>query len=151
MYGASLTAQGLTCGGGGGGCAFPVSAEGDVTPFQAMTTALAATVGTGNIAGVAGAIALGGPGAVFWMWVSALLGMATKYAEVVLAIRFREKNARGEWVVGGDVHRPLGPVPAGAGADEIDDWQRTSWHSSPTLTPMRRPQVPSARSADPCR
>ncbi|NLF26755.1 MAG: sodium:alanine symporter family protein [Clostridiales bacterium] len=78
----------------------PARAPGDVTPFQAMTTALAATVGTGNIAGVAGAIALGGPGAVFWMWVSAVLGMATKYAEVVLAIRFREKNARGEWVGG---------------------------------------------------
>jgi AGCS family alanine or glycine:cation symporter len=78
----------------------PARAPGDVTPFQAMTTELAATVGTGNIAGVSGAIALGGPGAVFWMWVSALLGMATKYAEVVLAIRFRQKNARGEWVGG---------------------------------------------------
>ena len=64
---------------------------GEVTPLQAMTTALAATVGTGNIAGVAGAIALGGPGAVFWMWISALLGMATKYAEVALAVRFRER------------------------------------------------------------
>lgn len=59
-----------------------------VSPFQAVCTALAATVGTGNIAGVAGAIALGGPGAVFWMWVSAFLGMATKYAEVVLAMRY---------------------------------------------------------------
>jgi len=74
--------------------------KGAVTPFQAMTTALAATVGTGNIAGVAGAIALGGPGAVFWMWVSALFGMATKYAEVVLSVRYRERNEKGDWVGG---------------------------------------------------
>lgn len=73
---------------------------GAMTPFQAMCTALASTVGTGNIAGVAGAIALGGPGAIFWMWVSALLGMATKYAEITLAIRFRERNERGDWVGG---------------------------------------------------
>ncbi|MFR5600974.1 MAG: alanine/glycine:cation symporter family protein, partial [Lachnospiraceae bacterium] len=74
--------------------------KGSVTPFQAVCTALAGTVGTGNIAGVAGAIALGGPGAVFWMWVSALLGMCTKFAEVTLAVRFREKNAHGDWVGG---------------------------------------------------
>lgn len=74
--------------------------KGEVTPFQAVTTALAATVGTGNIAGVTGAIAVGGPGAVFWMWVSALFGMMTKFAEVVLAVRFRERNAKGDWVGG---------------------------------------------------
>ena len=74
--------------------------KGEVTPFQAMTTALAATVGTGNIAGVTGAIAVGGPGAVFWMWISALFGMVTKYAEVVLAVRFRERNAKGDYVGG---------------------------------------------------
>ena len=74
--------------------------EGEVTPFQALATALAATVGTGNIAGVTGAIAIGGPGAVFWMWVSALFGMVTKYAEVVLAVRYRERNAKGDWVGG---------------------------------------------------
>ena len=74
--------------------------KGEVTPFQAMTTALAATVGTGNIAGVTGAIAVGGPGAVFWMWVSALFGMCTKYAEVVLAVRYRERNEKGDWVGG---------------------------------------------------
>ena len=74
--------------------------DGEVTPFQAVTTALAATVGTGNIAGVTGAIALGGPGAVFWMWISALFGMVTKYAEVVLAIRYRERNEKGDWVGG---------------------------------------------------
>lgn len=76
------------------------AADGAVTPFQAVCTALAATVGTGNIAGVAGAIALGGPGAVFWMWCSALLGMCTKFAEVTLAVHFREKNAHGDWVGG---------------------------------------------------
>ena len=76
------------------------AADGSVTPFQAVCTALAATVGTGNIAGVAGAVALGGPGAVFWMWCSALLGMCTKFAEVTLAVHFREKNKSGEWVGG---------------------------------------------------
>jgi len=74
--------------------------DGEVTPFQALATALAATVGTGNIAGVTGAIAVGGPGAVFWMWLSALFGMVTKYAEVVLAVRYRERNAKGDWVGG---------------------------------------------------
>lgn len=76
------------------------ASDGALTPFQAVCTALAATVGTGNIAGVAGAIAIGGPGAVFWMWVSALLGMCTKFAEVTLAVYFREKNANGDWVGG---------------------------------------------------
>ena len=66
------------------------ASDGSITPFQAVCTALAATVGTGNIAGVAGAIAIGGPGAVFWMWISALLGMCTKFAEVTLAVHFRE-------------------------------------------------------------
>ncbi len=74
--------------------------KGEVTPFQAMTTALAATVGTGNIAGVTGAIAVGGPGAVFWMWVSAIFGMVTKYSEVVLAVRYRERNEKGDYVGG---------------------------------------------------
>lgn len=63
--------------------------QGDITPFQALTTALSATIGTGNIAGVATAIFLGGPGAVFWMWICAIFGMATKYAEAVLAVKFR--------------------------------------------------------------
>lgn len=76
------------------------SEDGSITPFQAVCTALAATVGTGNIAGVAGAIALGGPGAVFWMWISAILGMCTKFAEVTLAVKFREKNAQGDYVGG---------------------------------------------------
>ncbi len=74
--------------------------KGTMTPFQAVCTALSATVGTGNIAGVAGAIAIGGPGAVFWMWVSAFLGMCTKFSEVVLAVHYRERNEQGEWVGG---------------------------------------------------
>ena len=79
------------------------AAKGALTPFQAVCTALAATVGTGNIAGVAGAIAIGGPGAVFWMWISALLGMCTKFAEVVLAVHFRERNEHGD-LVGGPMY-----------------------------------------------
>ncbi len=71
-----------------------------VSPFQAVSTALAGTIGTGSIAGIATAITLGGPGAVFWMWVSAFLGMATKYSEIVLSVKFREKNKEGRWVSG---------------------------------------------------
>jgi len=69
--------------------------EGDISPFNALMTALSATVGTGNIVGVAGAIAIGGPGAVFWMWITALVGMATKYSEAVLAVKYREIDSRG--------------------------------------------------------
>ena len=79
------------------------ASDGTITPFQAVCTALAATVGTGNIAGVAGAIAIGGPGAVFWMWVSAILGMCTKFSEVTLAVYYREKNAEGD-LVGGPMY-----------------------------------------------
>ena len=79
------------------------ASDGAMTPFQSVCTALAATVGTGNIAGVAGAIAIGGPGAVFWMWCSALLGMCTKFAEVTLAVHFRERNKNGE-LVGGPMY-----------------------------------------------
>jgi AGCS family alanine or glycine:cation symporter len=75
-------------------------APGEITPYAALMTALAATVGTGNIAGVATAIAIGGPGAVFWMWMTALVGMATKYAEVLLAVHYRETDDRGEQVGG---------------------------------------------------
>ena len=74
--------------------------SGEISPFQALMTCLAATVGTGNIAGVATAIFLGGPGALFWMWCTALVGMATKYSEVVLAVHYREKDERGEHVGG---------------------------------------------------
>lgn len=79
------------------------ASDGALTPFQAVCTALAATVGTGNIAGVAGAIAIGGPGAVFWMWISAFLGMCTKFSEVTLAVHFHERNAQGD-LVGGPMY-----------------------------------------------
>ena len=71
--------------------------KGSISPFQALCTALAATVGTGNIAGVAAAICIGGAGAVFWMWVAAFFGMMTNYAENVLGIYYRRKNENGEW------------------------------------------------------
>ena len=74
--------------------------KGSVTPFQAVTTALAGTIGTGSIAGLATALVMGGPGAVFWMWVSALLGMITKYAEIVLALKYRERNDDGSYAGG---------------------------------------------------
>ncbi len=76
------------------------SQSGTLTPIQALTTALAGTVGTGNIAGVAGAISLGGPGAIFWMWIAALFGMCTKYAEIILAVHYREVNDKGDFVGG---------------------------------------------------
>ena len=79
------------------------ASDGALTPFPAVCTALAATVGTGNVAGVAGAIAIGGPGAVFWMWISAILGMCTKFSEVTLAVHFRETNEKGE-LVGGPMY-----------------------------------------------
>ena len=71
-----------------------------VSPFQAVATAMAGTIGTGSIAGLATAIVSGGPGAVFWMWISALLGMLTKYSEIVLSLHYREKNEEGQWVGG---------------------------------------------------
>ena len=74
--------------------------KGDISPFNALMTSLAATIGTGNIAGVATAIFLGGPGAIFWMWLTALVGMATKYAEAVLAVKYREVDERGAYVGG---------------------------------------------------
>ncbi|MDX1654876.1 MAG: sodium:alanine symporter family protein [Candidatus Competibacteraceae bacterium] len=85
--------------------------EGDISPFNALMTALSATVGTGNIAGVATAIFLGGPGAVFWMWLTALVGMATKYGEAVLAVRYREKDELGNYVGG-----PMYYIKNGLGA-----------------------------------
>jgi len=86
-------------------------AQGDITPFAALMTALAATVGTGNIVGVAAALLIGGPGALFWMWITALVGMATKYSEVVLAVHFREKDANGQMVGG-----PMYAIKNGLGA-----------------------------------
>lgn len=84
----------------GGRKATEAESDGEIPPFQALMTALAATVGTGNIAGVATAVFLGGPGALFWMWLTALVGMATKYSEAVLAVRFREVDERGSHVGG---------------------------------------------------
>jgi AGCS family alanine or glycine:cation symporter len=91
---------------------------GEVSPFAALMTCLAATIGVGNIAGVATAIALGGPGAVFWMWMTALVGMATKYAEVVLAVHYREQDADGRFVGGPmyAIRNGLGPRWAWLGA-----------------------------------
>ncbi|WP_404459475.1 alanine/glycine:cation symporter family protein [Oceanobacillus kapialis] len=77
--------------------------QGDISHYQALTTAMAATVGTGNIVGVATAVVLGGPGAVLWMWVTALLGMATKYAEAILAVKYRVVNSKGE-ISGGPMY-----------------------------------------------
>lgn len=82
-----------------------------VSPYRALCTALAATVGTGNLAGVAGAIAIGGPGSIFWMWICGIFGMVTKFAEATLAVRYRERNSTGEWV-GGPMYmicRGMGP------------------------------------------
>ncbi len=84
---------------------------GTVSPYQALCTALAATVGTGNIAGVAGAIAIGGPGAIFWMWLGAFFGMVTKFAEAALAVQYRQRNADGEFVGG-----PMYMIQNGLGA-----------------------------------
>ena len=83
---------------------------GGVSPFRALCTALAATVGTGNLAGVAGALTIGGPGAIFWMWICGFLGMALKFAEATLAVRFREQTESGEWV-GGPMHMIRNGLP----------------------------------------
>ncbi len=86
-------------------------APGEISPYAALMTALAATVGTGNIAGVATAIAIGGPGALFWMWMTALVGMATKYSEVLLAVHYRETDDHGEQIGG-----PMYAIKNGLGA-----------------------------------
>ena len=88
-----------------------VSGDGEISPFNALMTAMSATVGTGNIAGVATAIFIGGPGAIFWMWITALVGMATKYSEALLAVKYRETNANGQYVGG-----PMYYIKNGLGA-----------------------------------
>ena len=90
---------------------FQPKTESGVSSFQAVCTALAATVGTGNLAGVAGALTIGGPGAIFWMWICGLLGMVIKFAEATLAVRYRVKNDRGEWV-GGPMYMIRQGLPA---------------------------------------
>lgn len=92
--------------------------EGDITPFQALMTAMSATVGTGNIAGVATAIFIGGPGAVFWMWITALFGMATKFGEAVLAVKYREVKPNGDYAGG-----PMYYIKNGLG----DRWKWLAW------------------------
>jgi AGCS family alanine or glycine:cation symporter len=87
------------------------SGEGEISPFNALMTALSSTVGTGNIVGVATAIALGGPGALFWMWCAAVIGLATKYAEAVLAVHYRETDQLGKKVGG-----PMYYIKNGLGA-----------------------------------
>ena len=110
------------------------ASDGALTPFQAVCTALAATVGTGNVAGVAGAIAIGGPGAVFWMWISALLGMCTKFSEVTLAVHFHERNANGD-LVGGPMYY-------------IKNGLKKHWHWQPLPTGSGRPLLlPSGNSS----
>jgi AGCS family alanine or glycine:cation symporter len=89
-------------------------AEGDISHFQALMTALAATVGTGNIAGVAAAIATGGPGALFWMWITGLVGMATKYSEAALGVRYRIVDERGQ-MAGGPMYYLSRGIPGGTG------------------------------------
>ena len=89
--------------------------EGDISHFQALMTALAATVGTGNIVGVATAIALGGPGALFWMWMTGLVGMATKFSEALLSVKFRTTDERGEQAGGPMYYLANGVKPAGLG------------------------------------
>ena len=86
--------------------------HGSVSPFRALCTALAATVGTGNLAGVAGAIAIGGPGAIFWMWICGFLGMVIKFAEATLAVHFRQKSPSGEWI-GGPMYMIRNGLPRG--------------------------------------
>ena len=130
---------------------------GDISPFQALMTALAATVGTGNIAGVATAIHFGGPGAVFWMWVIAAFGMATKFSEAVLAVRFREVDDRGHYV-GGPMYyiqNGLGPrwrwlalafaLFGAIAASASATWSRPipSPTSSPPISPYRPGPVSS--------
>ncbi len=88
--------------------------KGGVSPLQALSTALAATVGTGNIVGVSVALEQGGPGAIFWMWISALIGMMTKFSEVTLAVAYREKNKRGEWKGG-----PMYYIDKGIGSEKL--------------------------------
>ncbi len=117
--------------------------KGEIAPFHALMTALAATIGTGNIAGVATAIFLGGPGAVFWMWMTALVGMATKFAEAVLAVRYREVDENGKYVGGPMYYIKNGLGPRWAwlgGCSRSSPGSRVSvsaiWYR-PTLLPPR--------------
>ena len=121
--------------------------EGEVTPFQALTTALAATVGTGNIAGITTAVTLGGAGSIFWLWVSALLGMATKYSEVLLSVKFRERNAQGDWVARTGSGWASCSVSSAASPPLVSATP-CRWATSPTpSTPRSRPLFPPPQRA----
>lgn len=98
------------------------SAEGDITPFQALMTSLSATIGTGNIAGVATAIASGGPGAVFWMWVTGAVGGSTKFGEAVLSVKYRITNEAGEQSGG-----PMYYIRRGMGERFGGNWAWLGW------------------------
>ncbi len=119
------------------------TAHGAITPLQAVTTALAATVGTGNIVGTSQAIAMGGYGAVFWLWMAALLGMVIKYSEVLMAVKYRERDARGDWG-----RRPMYYIKtawaiSGSGSPGRSAcWRRSRRSASATC---RRPTPSSAR------
>ena len=93
----------------------PGDAAGEISPFNALMTSLSATIGTGNIAGVATAIIAGGPGAIFWMWMTALVGMATKYAEAVCAVKFREQDENGNFLAARCTISRTGSVKIGSG------------------------------------
>lgn len=120
--------------------------DGEITPLQAVSTALASTVGTGNIAGVTGAIILGGPGAVFWMWVSALFGMVTKFSEVTLAVKYRERNEKGDWCGGPMYYIKNALAPSGSGSAVCSPCSVPSRRSvsatSHRCTPSRIPSSP---------
>ena len=119
--------------------------DGEITPLQAVSTALASTVGTGNIAGVTGAIVLGGPGAVFWMWLSALFGMVTKFSEVTLAVKYRERNEKGDWC-GGPMYyikNGLGPKWKAACSPSSARLRRLASATSRRCIPSRTLSSPS--------
>jgi Na+/alanine symporter len=121
--------------------------KGAVTPFQAVTTALSATVGTGNIVGTTQAIALGGYGAVFWMWLAALGGMVTKYSEVTLAIKYRERDAKGDWGGGPMYYIKNGLGKTGSGSAQFTACSPRSPRSASATA--RRPRASSAPSTAP--
>lgn len=108
--------------------------KGSVTPLQAVCAALAGTVGTGNIVGVALAISLGGPGTLFWLWLTALFGMGTKFAEVTLAVRFRERGEDGQWRGGPmyTIKNGLGKrfMPLARPSPSLERWRPSAWGSA---------------------
>ena len=121
--------------------------KGEISPFNALMTALSATIGTGNIAGVATAISVGGPGAIFWMWVTAVVGLATKYAEAVLAVKFREVDARGDHVGGPMYYIKNGLGKAGSGSASLSPSSAPSPPSASAIWCSPTPSPPPWRTA----